>query len=493
MSPTALEREEARTRNRHRTSVLLFTRKENELTASKPVPALQALFRDRRREAAGAAPIDRERDTTLNTATWGVTDEKILPDFYGVLNSENPGVPAAALVPERKPLVLPKLPGGPLLPQCKAVGLYGAPSSANTCESPPRSPPPSPPSPAVAGDAEVMDNSHGQQVSVRQVIAERLGHTNGRVESAAALLGLMRRLSVMLAAKLHQYSAGMIAEASTLILAFADNNSAQLIVELMLPWARNLALIDPTAKQAKAVEEDLNARGFCVCTPADALRRFFEFTIKVSVDGLPALVGRLWRSIALAVHPRHTRDAPGNISVLARWFMAQSTRYERERDKHVCRALTLFVKGLAIESKSADESKAPQKMWNQVGDEVSETKIEEALFQANKNVENRMRAVSALAAQSRQSRLEKEETAAAQDREGAWERHLVVDIEGDAALELEAAERAHRGNAFRSSPAASPRDEAEQDDAPDPTCRCRASVSVPKLGLAACQQPAQQR
>ena len=175
----------------------------------------------------------------------------------------------------------------------------------------------------------------------------------------------------------------------------------QMLVELLLPWGRNLALIDPMARHSErvetAVEKDLLERGFCRCTPSDALRRLFEYTVKVSSWVLPALVARLWRSIALAVPPQvdwprrplalsmrrsalvpaatwralrplpapvepalnaqtypHSsttnpldgkgeNEAAANISVLARWVMAQASSFADERDKHTCR------RGLASE------------------------------------------------------------------------------------------------------------------------------------------------
>ena len=76
----------------------------------------------------------------------------------------------------------------------------------------------------------------GQQSSVRDVVAERLGQHSGEVETAAALLGLLRRLSAMMAAKLTRYAASVISEASSLILAFMDENSAQV---RYAPYARD--------------------------------------------------------------------------------------------------------------------------------------------------------------------------------------------------------------------------------------------------------------
>ena len=156
--------------------------------------------------------------------------------------------------------------------------------------------------------------------SLRDLLAQRLGRSNGSMVPAEALLDLVKRLSAAMAEQLRRFAGGVVAEVGQLVLAFVDLESSQFLMELLLPWGSMLALIDPLTKRAPLeVMDPTTASGFCAVHPSRALGRLFDYTIRVSSGGLPSLVARLWRTIATAVPALHAGEPAVRQMESIRW------------------------------------------------------------------------------------------------------------------------------------------------------------------------------
>ena len=199
------------------------------------------------------------------------------------------------------------------------------------------------------------------QPTVQQLVAERLGQTNGRVKKREDLTALVHGLSAMLAHKMVGYSAPVVGEAGNVMMALMERHGRAFTIEMLMPWARNIALVEPPERSttlSRATEDDLAARGFCLSTASDCLSRVFEYTLEESADGLPDVVSRFWRTLALAAPPFKPGKPAHNVPPLSAWISAQAHHVKTERGKQTCLALALFIKGLAVKRREEVEHEA---------------------------------------------------------------------------------------------------------------------------------------
>ena len=204
---------------------------------------------------------------------------------------------------------------------------------------------------------EVVLIDEREQATVEQLVCERLGKTNGRVRSATDLHDLVLRLSTMAAQRMTVFSGAVLIEGGNVMLGLMDAGTRPFAIEVLLPWARQIALLEPrgsVTQLSRSRQAELREQGYCVAYPADCLQQVFEYTLVASASGLPESVCTFWRSLALAVKPTEPGRPPLNIAPTAAWVASQANRQQHERDQQTCRSLALFVKGLAILSAEED-------------------------------------------------------------------------------------------------------------------------------------------
>ena len=200
-----------------------------------------------------------------------------------------------------------------------------------------------------------VDESVGERVqpSVQDTVSARLGESNGRVRRAEELHASVHALGERLATKMPLYSGAFLAELGNVMLALMEPAARVFAIELLLPWTRNLALVDP--KESSQLERDLAADlegvGYCVVEPSKCLPRVFAYTLEMSAEGLPEVLARFWRQLALAAPPYKEGAPPHNVPVLASWIGRQAVGARDERDKQTCRSLELYVKGLGVRTR----------------------------------------------------------------------------------------------------------------------------------------------
>ena len=195
--------------------------------------------------------------------------------------------------------------------------------------------------------------------SVEHIICARLGKTNGRVRSAADVHALVHALSSKASCALVSFSAAMLVEAGNVMLALMAGETRPFIVELLLPWARQIALLEPRGsleQLSRARQTELKAGGFCLAHPADCLVPLLDYTLIESVTGLPEKVATFWRTLALAAPPLQDGMSPHNIAPIATWLTLTATRQTTDRHQQTCRTLALFVKGLALQTREEIEA-----------------------------------------------------------------------------------------------------------------------------------------
>lgn len=196
------------------------------------------------------------------------------------------------------------------------------------------------------------------QPTAQQVVASRLGASNGRVRRAEEVLPMIKALSAMLAKRMPEYSSAVLSEMGNVMMALMDQRARAFAVELLLPWGEKLALKDAPEKATKlgvAREDELAAEGYCLARPGDCLSRVFEYTLEVTKDGLPAIVSEFWRTLALAAPPPpyRTGSPAHNVPLLSSWIgMHAHNAKLGDREKQTCLSLSLFLKGLSVKTRS---------------------------------------------------------------------------------------------------------------------------------------------
>ena len=117
-----------------------------------------------------------------------------------------------------------------------------------------------------------------------------------------------------------------------------DPESKQITVELLLPWVKNIALLD-SGKGVRRTPTYLTNAGFCCAMPDECLKELFTYCLEVSGDGLPPLVSKFWRHLAHAVPPKKAGATPNNVAVLVHWIASETQKRENEREKRICSSL----------------------------------------------------------------------------------------------------------------------------------------------------------
>jgi len=163
----------------------------------------------------------------------------------------------------------------------------------------------------------------------------------------------------MAAKRLVPMSGAVIAEAGNVMLGLMTGAMRPFVVELLLPWVRQLALLEPEGsltQLSRARQTELTRSGFCVAYPSQCLPPLFEYTLVESATGLPEIVASFWRTLALAAPPIRAGMPPLNVAPIAAWLTTQALQQKTSRDRDTCRTLALFVKGLSVQSEEEIEA-----------------------------------------------------------------------------------------------------------------------------------------
>ena len=126
-----------------------------------------------------------------------------------------------------------------------------------------------------------------------------------------------------------------------------DHASKQFAVELVLPWASNIALLETKIGGVRRVPAHLAKAGYCCAAPHECLTEILAYALEVSIEGLPPLLAKFWRRIALAV-PGEPGKPPPNVVAIDGWLSRELGKMEGERERRTCKALLWFIKGLAL-------------------------------------------------------------------------------------------------------------------------------------------------
>ena len=168
---------------------------------------------------------------------------------------------------------------------------------------------------------------------------------------------MVQRLSTMLAVRLRRFSRAIVCEAGNVMMSVMDHASKQFAVELVLPWASNIALLETKIGGVRRVPAHLAAAGYCCAAPHECLTEILAYALEVSIEGLPPLLAKFWRRIALAV-PGEPGKPPPNVIAIDGWLSRELAKMEGEREKRTCKALLWFIKGLALGEDAADPEEA---------------------------------------------------------------------------------------------------------------------------------------
>merc|ERR1711871_1895745 len=135
------------------------------------------------------------------------------------------------------------------------------------------------------------------------------------------------------------------------MLGMMDESTRPFAVEILLPWAKQVALLEPNGSPtqiSRGRQAELRGKGYCVIFPSQCLQRIFEYTLQSSIEGVPLIVSKFWESLALAVEPARVGAVPQNISSASAWVTSQATRQRNDRYAQTSRSLALYIKGLVI-------------------------------------------------------------------------------------------------------------------------------------------------
>lgn len=217
----------------------------------------------------------------------------------------------------------------------------------------------------------------------QELVGLRLGLNNGRRRNPTELISLVFKLSEMLSVRLRRLSTAFLTEAGSVMLTLMEPAAKQITVELLLPWVKNIGLLEATA--VRRVPTHLRSAGFCFALPDESLKEIFTYTLEVSGEGLPPLVAKFWRHLANAAPPKKEGQPPHNVPVLVNWIAGEARRRESEREKRICNALLWFVKELAL-SGGEEGGGGARKRWQTAGGLARKTQIIADLRQSSKKV-----------------------------------------------------------------------------------------------------------
>tara|TARA_B110001452_G_scaffold241091_1_gene223059 strand:+ start:3985 stop:5445 length:1461 start_codon:yes stop_codon:yes gene_type:complete len=222
----------------------------------------------------------------------------------------------------------------------------------------------------------------------QELVGLRLGLNNGRRRNPTELISLVFKLSEMLSVRLRRLSTAFLTEAGSVMYTLMDPAAKQITIELLLPWVKNIALLE--AGRVRRVPTHLKSAGFCFALPEECLKELFTYSLEVSGEGLPPLVAKFWRHLANAAPPKKDGQPPHNVPVLVNWIAGEARRRESEREKRVCNSLLWFVKELALAG--GDEGGGgggAKKRWQAAGGLARKTQIIASLRESSKKVRSK--------------------------------------------------------------------------------------------------------
>lgn len=221
----------------------------------------------------------------------------------------------------------------------------------------------------------------------QELVGLRLGLNNGRQRNPTELISLVFKLSEMLSVRLRRLSTAFLTEAGSVMLTLMEPAAKQITIELLLPWVKNIGLLEAT--RARRVPTHLKSAGFCFALPDECLKELFTYSLEVSGEGLPPLVAKFWRHLANAAPPKKEGQPPHNVPVLVNWIASETRRRESEREKRVCNSLLWFVKELALTGGDDGGGGGARKRWQTAGGLARKTQIIADLRESSKKVRSK--------------------------------------------------------------------------------------------------------